>query len=140
VDVGELGPFFGEQTNVLIRGFGQEFRKIRDPILNRGCLVAVGDTRLRASTHPGEPPADFDNSLRFGKGILHLAGRNPAVHELMIRVRQLVGPRSALADPDLLRRVGSTRVPDGPAKCESGRITAPLDEPARPAATRLLRP
>src|SRR5258705_4370205 len=60
--------------------------------------------------HPhtrGEPPADLDNSLRFGKGLLHLAGRDPAVHQLMIGVRQLIKPRSALGDPELVRRVTS---------------------------------
>jgi hypothetical protein len=52
----------------------------------------------------GEPPADFDNSLRSGTGFLHLAVRDPAVHELMIRVRQLVEPRSSLGDPDLIHQ------------------------------------
>jgi hypothetical protein len=105
VDVGELGPFFGEQTNVLIRGFGQEFRKIRDPLI----ADAWPQSAIRNFVHPHtwrEPPADLDNSLRFGKGLLHLAGRDPAARELMIRVCQLVEPRSALGDPDLVRRVG----------------------------------
>jgi hypothetical protein len=38
---------------------------------------------------------------------MRLAGGDPAVHELMIGVRHLIKPRSALGDPEIVRRVTS---------------------------------
>jgi hypothetical protein len=106
-----------------LAGLGQAFLSAIQPLI----ADAWSQSAIPDFVHPhtrGEPPTDLDNSLRFGKGLLHLAGRDSAVHELMIRVRQLVEARSALGDPDLVRCVGSTRVPDGPTKSESGCITA----------------
>jgi hypothetical protein len=68
VDVGELGPFFGEQTNVLIRGFGQEFRKIRDPLIADAwpqsaiaisCIHTPGESRLPIWTIRYDLEKDF---------------------------------------------------------------------------------
>ena len=57
----------------------------------------------------GEPPADLVNSLGFGRALLlALRSGDPAVHKLMIGVRQLIEPRSALADPEVVRRVTSS--------------------------------
>jgi 2-polyprenyl-6-methoxyphenol hydroxylase-like FAD-dependent oxidoreductase len=53
----------------------------------------------------GTPPKDLENSLRFEAGLIHLAARDAEVHELMLAVRYLVKPASALHDPDLVRRV-----------------------------------
>ncbi|MEJ0095194.1 MAG: squalene monooxygenase [Methylocella sp.] len=53
----------------------------------------------------GERPADLENSLRFGAGLLRLAARNPEVHKLMMEVRHLIESPSALRDPELVRRV-----------------------------------
>jgi 2-polyprenyl-6-methoxyphenol hydroxylase-like FAD-dependent oxidoreductase len=58
--------------------------------------------------HPqtrGERPADLENSLRFGAGLLRLAARDPEVHQLMMGVRHLIESPSALRDPELVRRV-----------------------------------
>ena len=53
----------------------------------------------------GEPPKDIENSLRFSRGLMRLAARDAAIHELMLAVRYLMKPASALRDPELLRRV-----------------------------------
>jgi 2-polyprenyl-6-methoxyphenol hydroxylase-like FAD-dependent oxidoreductase len=53
----------------------------------------------------GEPPKDIENSLRFSRGLVRLAVRDAAVHELMVAVRYLMKPASALRDPELVRRV-----------------------------------
>jgi 2-polyprenyl-6-methoxyphenol hydroxylase-like FAD-dependent oxidoreductase len=89
-----------------LAGLGQAFLAgIRPLIAEAWSQSAVPDF-----AHPqtrGEPPADLDNSLRFGRGLLRLAGRDPAVHKLMIGVRQLIEPSSALGDSELVRRIES---------------------------------
>jgi len=89
-----------------LAGLGQAFLSAIQPLI----ADAWSQSAIPDFAHPhtrGEPPAGLDNSLRFGKGLLHLAGRDPAVHQLMIGVRQLIKPRSALGDPELVRRVTS---------------------------------
>jgi hypothetical protein len=87
-------------------GLGQAFLAQIQPLIADAWLQsAVADF-----AHPrtrGEPPADLENSLRFGRGLLRLAGGDPAVHETMIGVRQLIKPRSALGHPELVGRVSS---------------------------------
>jgi 2-polyprenyl-6-methoxyphenol hydroxylase-like FAD-dependent oxidoreductase len=53
----------------------------------------------------GKPPEDLQNSLRFGQALMRLAARDAEVHELMLAVRHLMKPASALRDPDLVRQV-----------------------------------
>jgi 2-polyprenyl-6-methoxyphenol hydroxylase-like FAD-dependent oxidoreductase len=53
----------------------------------------------------GTPPQDMDNSMRFEAGLIRLAAQDPMVHELMLSVRYLIKPASALHDPDLARRI-----------------------------------
>jgi 2-polyprenyl-6-methoxyphenol hydroxylase-like FAD-dependent oxidoreductase len=90
-----------------LAGLGQAFfAGIEPSIADAWSQSAVPDF-----AHPrtrGEPPADLDNSLGFGRGLLRLAGGDPAVHKLMIGVRQLIEPRSALAHPEVVRRVTSS--------------------------------
>jgi len=97
----------------------------KDPLAGLGEAFLAGIQSLIADAwsqsavpdfaHPrtrGEPPADLDNSLRFGAGLLRLAARDPAIHKLMIGVRQLIEPPSALGDPALVRRVESRMMAD----------------------------
>jgi 2-polyprenyl-6-methoxyphenol hydroxylase-like FAD-dependent oxidoreductase len=53
----------------------------------------------------GTPPKDLENLLRFEAGLVHLAARDAEVHELMLSVRHLIKPPSALHDHDLVRLV-----------------------------------
>ena len=53
----------------------------------------------------GTPPKDLQNSMRFEAGLIRLAAHDPKVHELMMSVRHLVTPASALHDPELTRRI-----------------------------------
>ena len=92
-------------------GLGQAFLAGIQPLI----ADAWSQSAVPDFAHPqtrGERPADLENSLRFGGGLLRLAGRDPAVHKLMMRVRQLVEPRSALGDPELVRRVESGMMAD----------------------------
>jgi hypothetical protein len=53
----------------------------------------------------GERPKDLEESLRSQAAYLRLATRDPVVHELLTEVQHLLKPLSALAEPDLVRRV-----------------------------------
>jgi 2-polyprenyl-6-methoxyphenol hydroxylase-like FAD-dependent oxidoreductase len=92
-------------------GLGQAFLAGIQPLIadawSQSAIPDFVDPRTR-----GEPPADLDNSLRFGGALLRLAARDPAVHKLMIGVRQLVEPPSTLGDPELVRRVESVMMAD----------------------------
>jgi 2-polyprenyl-6-methoxyphenol hydroxylase-like FAD-dependent oxidoreductase len=94
-----------------LAGLGQAFLAGIQPLI----ADAWSQSAVPDFAHPrtrGEPPADLDNSLQFRGRLLGLAARDPAVHRLMIGVRQLIEPPSALGDPELVRRVGSGMMVD----------------------------
>ncbi|WP_154071228.1 FAD-dependent oxidoreductase [Bradyrhizobium lablabi] len=89
-----------------LAGLGQAFLAGIQPLLTD----AWSQSAVPDFAHPqtrGERPADLDDSLRFGGGLLRLAGQDATVHKLMMGVRQLIEPGSALGDPELVRRVTS---------------------------------
>jgi 2-polyprenyl-6-methoxyphenol hydroxylase-like FAD-dependent oxidoreductase len=53
----------------------------------------------------GQRPADFETTLKFGIALTRLAAEDPAVHKLTAEVQNLLRPRSAYRDPDLMQRV-----------------------------------
>jgi len=53
----------------------------------------------------GERPADLAQRFKVGFALNKLAARDPAVHKLMAEVQHLLKPRSALQEPELMRRV-----------------------------------
>jgi hypothetical protein len=54
----------------------------------------------------GERPADLPTALKFGRAFTELAARDPSVHKLMMEVRGLLKPRSAMTDnPALMQRI-----------------------------------
>jgi 2-polyprenyl-6-methoxyphenol hydroxylase-like FAD-dependent oxidoreductase len=58
--------------------------------------------------HPltrGKRPENFEATLKFGMRLTRLAARDPAVHKLTAEVGNLLKPRSAYLDPDLLQRM-----------------------------------
>jgi hypothetical protein len=48
---------------------------------------------------------DFAQMLQFGAAVTRLAAREPDVHKIMAEVANLLRPRSAYREPDLMRRV-----------------------------------
>jgi hypothetical protein len=120
-----FNPVYGQgmtiaaQEACILRDLLSKREGARDPFAGLGQaflarVPIIADAWLQSAVpdfvHPrsrGEPPADLDNSLRFGRGLLRLAGGDPAVHELMSGVRQLTKPRNALGDPEIVRRVTS---------------------------------
>ena len=58
--------------------------------------------------HPqtrGTRPDDFEVMLKFGMALTRLAARDPAVHKLTAEVQNLLKPRSAYREPELLPRI-----------------------------------
>jgi hypothetical protein len=92
-------------------GLGQAFLAGIQPLIADAWSQSAAPDFAHPRTR-GEPPADLDNSLRFGGGLLRLAARDPAIQKLMIGVRQLIEPLSALGDPALVRRVESGMMAD----------------------------
>jgi 2-polyprenyl-6-methoxyphenol hydroxylase-like FAD-dependent oxidoreductase len=70
--------------------------------------------------HPqtrGTRPDDFETMLKLGIGLTRLAARDPAVHKLTAEVSNLLKPRSAYREPELLRRImGSRQTPERSAR------------------------
>ncbi|MEJ0095172.1 MAG: FAD-dependent oxidoreductase [Methylocella sp.] len=93
--VGEVHPLAG-----LEQAF---FAGVQPIIAATWSMAAIPDFAHPKTT--GDRPADLENSLRFGAGLLRLAARDPEVHKLMMEVRHLIESPSALRDPELVRRV-----------------------------------
>ena len=74
------------------------------PILETPWAMAAIPDFIFAQT-TGERPADFDRMLKLGRALQRLAGREPAVHRLMVEVQHLLKPRSAYRRPLLLARL-----------------------------------
>ena len=55
----------------------------------------------------GVRPKNLEELLNFQKGLGQLAGRDAAVFELLMDVRNLLRPLDLLDDPSLVRRVES---------------------------------
>jgi 2-polyprenyl-6-methoxyphenol hydroxylase-like FAD-dependent oxidoreductase len=65
--------------------------------------------------HPatrGKRPDNFEAFISFAIGLTKLASRDPAIHKLTAEVQNLVRPRNAYHDPDLVKRVLSVMQTD----------------------------
>jgi hypothetical protein len=65
--------------------------------------AAIPDFALPQTT--GERPPDLERRLKFGGALTRLAAEDPVAHRLMIEVRHLLKPASALCAPELLERI-----------------------------------
>ena len=53
----------------------------------------------------GQRPSDLEDTFKFFAALLKLAAQDAAVHKLFIEIQNLLKPRSAYCDPELVRRV-----------------------------------
>ena len=85
-------------------GLGQAFIAAVQPVIDAAwSMSAVPDF-----AHPltrGEPPAGLEEALQSTMALTRLAVRDPAVHTLLVAVRQMIEPMSALRAPDIMRRM-----------------------------------
>jgi hypothetical protein len=72
-------------------------------VLDAPWSLAVSDLIYPETT--GTRPEHFDQSMKFGAGLMRLAVQDPEVHKLMTEVQQMLKPPSVYNDPDLRRRV-----------------------------------
>jgi 2-polyprenyl-6-methoxyphenol hydroxylase-like FAD-dependent oxidoreductase len=89
-DLGELTRRFLQRCDQVIEG----------PWLSAAVPdLAYPDTR-------GERPPDLQASLKFGRALTELGARDASVHKLMMEVRGLLKPRSAMtSNPALMQRI-----------------------------------
>src|SRR5262249_52486681 len=57
----------------------------------------------------GTRPDGFEAMLKFGMALTRLAARDPAVHKLTVEVQNLLKPRSAYRDPEILAKIAATQ-------------------------------
>jgi 2-polyprenyl-6-methoxyphenol hydroxylase-like FAD-dependent oxidoreductase len=55
----------------------------------------------------GQRPSDLEQRLNFGGALQRLAAQDPEIHRLVVEVRHLLKPGSALRDPALMARVAA---------------------------------
>jgi 2-polyprenyl-6-methoxyphenol hydroxylase-like FAD-dependent oxidoreductase len=87
-----------------LAGLAQSFLAAIYPLIEGTWSMSTVPDFANPATR-GEPPKDIENSLRFSRGLMRLAARDAAIHELMLGVRYLIKPASALRDPELVRKV-----------------------------------
>jgi len=87
-----------------LNGLGRAFILALQPLIETAWSTAAVPDFAHPPTR-GERPPDLERSLHFTGALFRLAARDPGVHHLMMKVRHLLAPASALHDPDLVRRI-----------------------------------
>jgi 2-polyprenyl-6-methoxyphenol hydroxylase-like FAD-dependent oxidoreductase len=87
-----------------LAGLGGAFIAAAQPVIDAAwSMSAVPDF-----AHPltrGQRPAGLEEALQSTMALTRLAVRDPAVHTLLVAVRQMIEPMSALRAPDIMRRM-----------------------------------
>jgi 2-polyprenyl-6-methoxyphenol hydroxylase-like FAD-dependent oxidoreductase len=72
---------------------------------------AVAQTDFVYPQTRGARPPDFEKRLQYGAALTRLAAEDPEAHRILIEVRHLIRPQSALREPELARRVAALMQP-----------------------------
>jgi len=87
-----------------LEGLSAAFFAEIEPVIDAAWqMSAIPD--LASPTARGERPNNLSFILQFGGALMELAARDPEVHKLDAKVRQLMLPPSALMEPGLVQRV-----------------------------------
>jgi hypothetical protein len=86
-----------------IAGLASRFFEEMQALIETPWSVAMFDFAFPETR--GQPPADFEMMLKFGKALTRLAAEDPAVHNLTLEVQHLLKPRSVYRDSGLMRRL-----------------------------------
>jgi len=68
---------------------------------------AVAHTDFVYPQTRGARPPDFEKRLQYGAALTRLAAEDPETHRIVIEVRHLIRPQSALREPELAGRVAA---------------------------------
>jgi 2-polyprenyl-6-methoxyphenol hydroxylase-like FAD-dependent oxidoreductase len=66
---------------------------------------AVAQTDFVFPQTRGARPPDLEKGLQYGAALTRLAAEDPETHRIVMEVRHLIRPQSALREPELARRV-----------------------------------
>ena len=66
---------------------------------------AVAETDFVFPQTRGARPPDLERRLQFGAALMRLAAEDPQTHRIVMEVRHLIRPQSALREPELPKRV-----------------------------------
>ena len=72
---------------------------------------AVAETDFVHPKTRGARPPDFEKRLQYGAALTRLCAEDPEAHRIVIEVRHLLRPQSALREPALARRVAALMQP-----------------------------
>jgi 2-polyprenyl-6-methoxyphenol hydroxylase-like FAD-dependent oxidoreductase len=72
---------------------------------------AVAQTDFVYPQTRGAPPPDLEKRLQYGAALTRLAAEDPETHRIVIEVRHLIRPQSALREPELAKRVAALMQP-----------------------------
>ena len=79
------------------------FAEVESILETPWAMAALPDLVYPSTT--GDRPSDFVQTLQFGAALTRLAAREPDVHKVTAEVANLLRPRSAYREPELMRRV-----------------------------------
>ncbi len=74
---------------------------------------AVAETDFVHPKTRGARPPDLEKRLQYGAALTRLCAEDPEAHRIVIEVRHLMRPQSALREPGLARRVAALMQPVG---------------------------
>ena len=99
-----LFELLGRSTGDLLSTLAPDFlTKTEEIIADPWAMSALPDFIYPETT--GVRPKNFEELLNFQKGLSRLAARDADVFEMLVNVRNLLKPLSALEDPSIVSRV-----------------------------------
>jgi 2-polyprenyl-6-methoxyphenol hydroxylase-like FAD-dependent oxidoreductase len=92
-----------------LEGLAQDYLVRIQDLLEAPWAVAQSDF-VYPQTRGARPP-DLEKRLQYGAALTRLAAEDPETHRIVIEVRHLIRPQSALREPELARRVAALMQP-----------------------------
>ena len=84
-------------------GLASDYLSRIQELLEAPWAVALGDFVFPETR--GVRPPDLEKGLRYGAALMRLAAEDPEAHRIVMEVRHLIRPQSALREPELAKRV-----------------------------------
>lgn len=101
--LGEVLSSVAQAVGSLADAWRPFFQRTAEIVEAPWALAAVPDFIFPQTV--GQPPANFEASVRFSIALTHAAARHPDIHRLAAEVQHLLQPRRALMEPSVLERI-----------------------------------